>query len=201
MRKTIDQIKNQIWENSLHTCEYVSGEAKPGKKIKVRCVIHNEEFEVSYDAIRKSTNKHHICPKCKAEDNAKDKVELTCDYCGKTYLKAKSKATKSEFHFCCRACKDAAQKVSSGEKFDLLRPDHYGTGKSNYREKAFEAYPHKCAICGWDEDEDCLEVHHIDENRQNNELNNLIVLCSICHRKLTIHKYYLSADRTCIIKK
>ena len=45
-----------------------------------------------------------------------------------------------------------------------------------------------------------LEVHHIDENRANNELDNLIVLCPICHRKLTTGKYEL-INRTEIIKK
>lgn len=201
MRKTIENIKRQIWENSLHTCEYLSGEAKPGKKIHVRCVIHNEEFDVSYDTIRKSTRKHHICPKCKAEDDAKDKVKLICDYCGKEYYVAKSKSTKSDYHFCCRACKDSAQKINSGEKFNELRPDHYGVGITTYRDAAFMTYPHQCAICGWAEDEDVLEVHHIDENRANASLDNLIILCPTCHKKLSIHKYYLADDRKSIIKK
>ncbi|WP_444210111.1 HNH endonuclease [Dialister succinatiphilus] len=61
----------------------------------------------------------------------------------------------------------------------------------NYRRNAYRNYPHKCAVCGWDEDEDILEVHHIDENREHNELFNLIILCPICHRKLSSHKYKL----------
>lgn len=201
MRKTIDGIKKQVWENSLHTCEYISGIAQPGHKIKLRCVIHNIEFEVNYDAIRKSTRKHHICPQCKQEESAKNQVDLVCDYCGKHYRKALSKSTKSDYHFCCRACKDNAQRINSGEKFNDLRPDHYSDGKSLYRLRAFEAYPHKCEICDWDEDEDCLEVHHIDENRKNGSLDNLIILCSICHRKLTIGKYYLDREHKKIIKK
>ena len=44
-----------------------------------------------------------------------------------------------------------------------------------------------------------LEVHHIDENRQNNNPSNLIILCPTCHKKLTTHKYELK-DNT-IIKK
>ena len=201
MKKTIDQVKKQIWENSLHTCEYVSGEVKPGKKIKVRCVIHNEEFEVSYDTIRKSTKKHHICPKCKKEDQDKAKVKFICDYCGKEYSISKSKANRSQFHFCCRACKDNAQKIDSGEKFSDLRPDHYGNGTSTYRDLAFAYYEHKCEICNWNEDEDVLEVHHIDSNRANANLDNLIILCPTCHKKLTIGKYYLDRANKKIIKK
>ena len=60
-----------------------------------------------------------------------------------------------------------------------------------YRRNAFDYYPHKCAICGWNEDKRILEVHHIDENHDNNELNNLMILCPICHKKLTLHLYKL----------
>ena len=35
-------------------------------------------------------------------------------------------------------------------------------------------------IDGW------IEVHHRDENRQNNKLENLIILCRSCHKKNTI---------------
>lgn len=50
----------------------------------------------------------------------------------------------------------------------------------------------------WDEDPDILEVHHIDENREHNELSNLVILCPICHRKITSHKYKL-IERNSII--
>ena len=94
---------------------------------------------------------------------------------------------------------DLAQKLESGEKFKSLRP-HYKNGKYVYRERAFNEYPHKCAVCGWNEDEDILEVHHIDSNTSNNSLDNLIILCPTCHRKITLGKYEL-VDRCKIIKK
>lgn len=80
-----------------------------------------------------------------------------------------------------------------------MRPEHYGNdGITNYRVKAFQNYPHKCSICGWDEDEDILQVHHIDENRKNGSLDNLIILCPNCHWKITTHKYKL-IDREKIV--
>ena len=124
---------------------------------------------------------------------------MICDYCGKEFHKTPSKI-RSEFNFCCRECKDMAQRMSSGKKFDEMRPNHYDTGEHNYRKHSFAKYEHKCAVCGWNEDEDVLEVHHIDENRNNNSVNNLIILCPTCHRKLTTHKYEL-VDRKTIIKK
>ena len=36
-----------------------------------------------------------------------------------------------------------------------------------------------------------LEVHHIDENRNNNDISNLVILCPICHKYLTLHLYTL----------
>ena len=60
---------------------------------------------------------------------------------------------------------------------------------SNYRRNAFLSYPHKCDICGWNEDERISEVHHLDEDRNNNKIENLRILCPICHKKLTLHLY------------
>jgi predicted restriction endonuclease len=43
-----------------------------------------------------------------------------------------------------------------------------------------EHYGPKCAICGYDT-ESCLEVHHVDGNRGNNEITNLLVVCPTHH--------------------
>jgi len=42
----------------------------------------------------------------------------------------------------------------------------------------------KCARCGYDEIKSSLHVHHIDEDRTNNNTSNLIVLCANCHHGL-----------------
>jgi len=178
--KTFTDIDNQVFSNSLETCHYVSGIAQPKSKILVRCIHHDLSFEVSYDAIRKSTHKHLICPKCIQENHAKTKVTICCDFCGKQFVKRRSKLV--EFNFCSRSCKTNAQRLDSGDKFTSLRPDHYKNGKSAYRVKALAAYDNVCEICGWCEDPDVLEVHHIDENRANNNLDNLIILCPTCHK-------------------
>ncbi len=87
-----------------------------------------------------------------------------------------------------------------------MRPDHYSNveekiGSINtYREMAMREYNHQCSVCGWCEDDGILQVHHIDEDRQNNALNNLIILCPNCHAKLTSHKYQL-IDKKIIQRK
>lgn len=48
------------------------------------------------------------------------------------------------------------------------------------RKIAYEVYEPKCVICGFDEFS-ALQVHHIDQNRNNNDVDNLIVLCANHH--------------------
>ena len=195
-------VIEKVWKNSLETCEYLGGYENSTSTIRVRCIKHNYEFETKYENVRRSNRKHHICPQCQQNDLNKNstKIECECAYCHKKFMRVPSKIknSKSGLLFCCREHKDVAQQINSGSEFESIRPDHYNNGK-NYREKALREYPHKCAICGWEEDTDILEVHHINENRDNNELNNLIVLCPICHKKLTTHKYIL-IDRSSIQK-
>lgn len=168
-------------------------------KLVVHCNEHDVDFSGPAENFTKSDGLRTICPQCKREkreDRYKDdKVIISCAYCGKEIQRSKSRLenSKSGLYFCCREHKDLAQRLDSGEGFDIMRPAHFGSGVglSSYRAKAFKNFEHKCAICLWDEDEDMLDVHHIDENRLNNELDNLIILCPICHRKLTSHKYKL----------
>jgi rubrerythrin len=54
-----------------------------------------------------------------------------------------------------------------------IKPDYY-------RRIAFEAYGESCNRCGATE---LIVVHHRDENRHNNHVTNLEVLCRTCHMK------------------
>ena len=200
-----EQIQEKVFKNSLNTCDYIDGYENMSSIIKVKCRKHNLIFSTNWENVRREQRAHHICPECIKEDRelryVQDRVELECAFCHKKFLRSKSDLNKSKsgLYFCCKEHKDMAQRLNSGNDFDILRPQHYGTTLTNYRARAFREYIHKCAVCGWDEDEDILEVHHIDENHQNNDINNLIILCPICHRKITSHKYQLK-DRASIIK-
>jgi len=54
-------------------------------------------------------------------------------------------------------------------------------GERNYREKAIEEYGEECQACGARED---IIVHHKDGSQANDELSNLIPLCTTCHGKV-----------------
>jgi hypothetical protein len=53
--------------------------------------------------------------------------------------------------------------------------------KVNYRQAALKKYGNLCVHCGFGIAE-ILEVAHIDGNRNNNDLTNLVVLCPTCHK-------------------
>ena len=55
------------------------------------------------------------------------------------------------------------------------------TKRVNYRKLAFAHYDPLCAHCGFGVPA-VLEVAHLDCDRQNNDLANLVILCPNCHR-------------------
>lgn len=171
------------------------------KPITLFCNVHNEEFTVSAECfMRGATDIRGKCPYCIEEEKivryANNRTEVECAYCGKKFLKANSKLenSKSGLYFCCREHKDMAQRIDSGERFEQLRPDHYGIVNTCYRTAAFRHYENKCACCGYDEEPKILQVHHRDENRNNNALDNLVILCPNCHAKITYKYYTLTED-------
>jgi predicted DNA-binding protein YlxM (UPF0122 family) len=70
------------------------------------------------------------------------------------------------------------------------RGKNYGKQNKNYHyiyvKVAFDNYPPVCYICGYDKHKEALEVHHIDEDRSNNEPENLRLLCPTCHKEITL---------------
>lgn len=103
-----------------------------------------------------------------------------CAHCGAWFYKKPSskKNSKSGLFFCCRAHKDAGQRIGGIEE---IQPSHYGTTLQDYREIARRAYPWCCNQCQYDDVPEILVVHHIDRNRSNNKLSNLEILCPNCH--------------------
>lgn len=176
------------------TCEYC------GKSFLRADRIHRHD-------LKDGCHHNYCCRDCYLKANAAKAYTFTCSYCGKVFKRkgnrVRSSVNKTGLRFCSRACKDAAQRIASGTIFQAMRPTSYGrgTGKYVYRDKALRHYPHKCEVCGWDEDVDVLQVHHIDSNRNNNKLENLIVLCPTCHFKLTTKKYVLDREHGKINKK
>ena len=193
---TKEQINNKVYNNSLQTCEYINGYQNRNSIITVKCTIHDYIFTTKYENVARDNRAHYICPLCQQYNKIDTRVEVECAYCHKKFKKRPSELTnsKSGLYFCCREHKDLAQRIDSGDQFNDIRPSHYGSN-NNYRGIAFANKEHKCELCNWNEDENILEVHHINENHNDNKIENLMILCPICHRKLTSHKYIIKNNK------
>lgn len=51
----------------------------------------------------------------------------------------------------------------------------------SYRTRCLDRKPRVCAVCGEDS---TVEVHHVDGNRANNSIQNLLAVCSDCHTSI-----------------
>lgn len=64
----------------------------------------------------------------------------------------------------------------------VTRPTGAATGEAaNYREKALEQFGGFCERCGDPLEEDEMDVHHVDRDRSNDNLDNLECVCHECH--------------------
>jgi hypothetical protein len=156
----------------------------------IRCICDNcgKSFLKSKTQVKnKLEEEKYFCSnKCQGLYSRK-RILIKCDKCGNKFELKKSqlKASKSELHFCSRKCKDEAQRTENS----ILKIKHYTNGSSIYQAIAYRNYGKICSNCGYDEFEEGLEVHHIDGNRNNNDLDNLIVLCGRCHNLITYKKF------------
>lgn len=58
--------------------------------------------------------------------------------------------------------------------------------RKSYRQLCFRKYDFKCLICGWDT---FVDVHHVDFNRKNNVIFNLVPLCPNHHKMAHMNKH------------
>jgi hypothetical protein len=67
----------------------------------------------------------------------------------------------------------------------------------NYRKLAFDHHPPACAHCGFGIAA-VLEVCHIDCQRANNHISNLVILCPTCHKMFDLD--LISTDTICTMR-
>lgn len=153
---------------------------KRRKFVKLNCTFCNNEFEKQFSLLRKN----NYCTKECSYLASRNRIKCRCANCGETFLKRRSSLdnSKSGLFFCNRACKDKAQSIEGN--CPEIRPNHYNNGSGSYRARAFRKLDKKCAKCGFSKNQKILQVHHKDENRNNNELENLEILCPNCHAEI-----------------
>lgn len=97
-----------------------------------------------------------------------ERIIKNCPICAKEF-ETKS-GSKKEKMTCSYSCSN--KYFRSGEL-------HGNWKQEAYRSTCFTYHEKKCVIC---DENKIVEVHHFDENRENNNIENLIPLCPTHHR-------------------
>lgn len=107
-----------------------------------------------------------------------------CEVCGKVkyypaaYLRLRNPRTCSTSHA-------AVLKHREGWVPRKKKGLYSKKATSSYRVDALRLYGAICSMCGFNEDVRLLDVDHKDDNHQNDAIENLQVLCVMCHAKIT----------------
>ena len=88
-------------------------------------------------------------------------------------------AKRSDVREKIRQSKLGKKRPDLSERYKGEGNPHYKNGIRTGKRIMLEIYE-VCEICNSDKN---LEVHHIDENKENNEIGNLRMLCKSCHSK------------------
>ena len=141
---------------------------------KVQKLVEEYNLDIShFDGGAQNQRKYKLiektCPVCEKKFNTGEgdpKEKTVCSHsCSNTYFRS-GENNPNYIH---------------GKKRGL-----YNTYSVEYRYVCFSAYPHKCALCSWNK---VVDVHHIDNNHKNNNIENLIPLCPNHHVLTRCNKY------------
>jgi hypothetical protein len=163
----------------------------------VKCHCCEKEFDKPTNKVNEAikNNKNVYCSKDCSSKGRSNKVKVNCAHCGKELEKLPSEIKKSKTGnmFCDRSCACSFNNTEfrSGENNPNWKDGSYKS--TAYAKKAFRYYKHECAICKFDE-KSCLEVHHIDEDKSNDDIDNLIILCSNHHHMIHYGSLKISDD-------
>lgn len=147
-------------------------------------LVQNREFHTcSNECRQKQLHKH----------NYKERKETKCVNCGKTLKRTQNQVKNHENSVCSDKCmSEWLSEHFKGENGPGYIHGNHGHRKypskfQNKREKIIQRDNEKCQICGLDRKKHKqlythdIEVHHIDNNEQNNKDQNLITLCTSCN--------------------
>lgn len=114
------------------------------------------------------------------------KIEKYCEYCGKLLQRKRFKGRLEDFtafsnrKYCNRECMKRKY-LKIGKHNQNWSNSHTTARKIN----ELILHKQKCELC---ESKINLDIHHIDGDWKNNNLDNLICLCRSCHTKLEKNK-------------
>lgn len=147
------------------------------------CIICKKKFNTKPYFVERGAGKY-CSATCHHQGLRKGKL-LACFICKKeTYKSLKAlKSSKSKKFFCSKSC----QTTWRNSKFIGSKHANWVEGLYAYRSvltrHGVPAICRRCKIT----DKRMLAVHHIDQNRKNNKVENLTWLCHNCHHLIHRH--------------
>lgn len=152
--------------------------------VQVLCRRCSKEFYVKPSHQKLGFGKY--CSRvCQHQAARKGKV-VSCALCGvDTYKQPKDlQRSKSGKYFCSKSC----QTRWRNQLYIGKAHKNYVDGASSYREALKRSGAKEaCRRCN-EQDARVLAVHHIDRNRNNNSVENLMYLCHNCHHLIHRHR-------------
>jgi len=151
--------------NTAKFCSYKCMGQSSRKTFEKECEICSSVFTFIATRIDKAKYCSRIC--YYKSMSKKGSVKQICKNCNSEFLKSPCKKNKK---FCSKECLTNHTKNTYKDSFSSVRAFLKRSGRLS-----------KCQICGFDSVPEIMGVHHIDRNRKNNNIENLMVLCPNCH--------------------
>jgi hypothetical protein len=149
--------------------------------VSVICKSCNSTFSVPMHRSGTAT----FCSKqCQNHTQYLNRVKFTCRGCAKLVEASPSRTDKK---YCSIECRSNSARTESVRRQLRKQRRYRNSNRSrNLRKWIWEHKAKKCEICSADYSahDYCLDLHHIDNNCDNNTPENIAVLCAPCHRKL-----------------
>lgn len=143
----------------------------------IPCSLCNKSFYRKPSQILLA-EKHYCSDVCRYEGKKTGKI-ISCFECSKDVYKPLRdlQRSKSNKNFCSIACSNKWH----GKEYSRENHPNWTNGEFSYREVMKRHSDLKQCVSCKTFDKRVLAVHHIDKNRKNNNLKNLIWLCHNCH--------------------
>ncbi len=182
---------------------YPKNQAKKATRITVACNACGKLFKKQPGQAKKSV--HHYCsPSCYKKKQKLPQVMrksgtlYTCDSCGKIQISERGRhLTRNTYHFCNRMCRSAwdREHFKGANSPSYLGPNTdyrlFGRPWHRFRKQLLVERGERCEVCSKPAKGRGLHLHHKTSRRRGGAMfdpENLIFLCSSCHRKETIQE-------------
>ena len=153
------------------------------------CKICKKKFKVKPYFVRQGWGIY--CSRACHFKGLKKGEHKICEICGKKVYRAPRmvERSKSGKYFCSKSC----QTLWRNQLYIGDKHANYVDGKSSYRSVLNRHGVKKfCRLCRI-KDFRVIAVHHVDKNRKNNSVENLVYLCHNCHH--LVHRYPQERDK------